>query len=326
MGRHCRNALTVSVSGSPGNNYHYELSNSTTANYSGQSYQMAFQITTTVVNHTPIVNAGSSQILAYPDNIADLNGTVSDDGYPNPPGALTTTWSKTSGPGTVTFGDEHALNTTAAFSEVGTYVLRLTGNDGAASAYDEVTITYTDNYAPSVNAGLDLTIGILDGANLDGTVTDDGLPNPPGTVTTLWTQQSGPGTATFGNANNVDTPVSFSATGTYVLRLTADDSDMSAYDEVTIDVASGSLNNAPAVDAGPDRSIDEGGTASLDGTVSDDGKPNPPAHVTTTWTKTSGPGTVTFGNASAVDTTAGFSATGTYVLRLTASDSQLDEL
>jgi len=35
------------------------------------------------------------------------------------------------------------------------------------------------------------------------------------------------------------------------------------------------------------------------------------------------PGTVTFGNASAVDTTATFSATGSYTLRLTASDSPL---
>jgi hypothetical protein len=37
----------------------------------------------------------------------------------------------------------------------------------------------------------------------------------------------------------------------------------------------------------------------------------------------SGPGPVTFGNASAVDTTASFSAEGAYVLRLTANDSAL---
>ena len=41
------------------------------------------------------------------------------------------------------------------------------------------------------------------------------------------------------------------------------------------------------------------------------------------WTKVSGPGTVSFNNASAVDTTATFSQAGTYVLRLTASDGQL---
>ena len=64
-------------------------------------------------------------------------------------------------------------------------------------------------------------------------------------------------------------------------------------------------------------------TASLSGTVTDDGLPNPPATVTTTWTKVSGPGTVTFASASARATTATFSAAGSYVLRLTASDSAL---
>ena len=45
--------------------------------------------------------------------------------------------------------------------------------------------------------------------------------------------------------------------------------------------------------------------------------------MTTTWTKVSGPGTVTFGNASAKATTATFSVSGSYTLRLTASDSAL---
>jgi hypothetical protein len=43
----------------------------------------------------------------------------------------------------------------------------------------------------------------------------------------------------------------------------------------------------------------------------------------TTWAKVSGPGTVTFANPNAVDTQAGFSAPGVYLLSLTASDGQL---
>ena len=74
----------------------------------------------------------------------------------------------------------------------------------------------------------------INSINLDGTVTDDGLPNPPAAVVTTWTKQSGPGTVTFGNASAVDTSATFSATGTYVLRLTADDDDMVTFDEVTI--------------------------------------------------------------------------------------------
>src|SRR5678815_4692735 len=75
-------------------------------------------------------------------------------------------------------------------------------------------------------------------------------------------------------------------------------------------------NTAPTVSAGPDQTITLPASASLDGTVADDGLPNPPAAFTTAWSTVSGPGTVTFGNAGAIDTTATFSAAGVYVLRL----------
>ena len=128
------------------------------------------------------------------------------------------------------------MDTTATFSTIGTYVLRLTANDSVLSVYDEVTITYMQNQPPVVNAGTDKTVGIEDITTVNGAVTDDGLPDPPNIVTKLWTQQSGPGTATFTNPNALTTTVSFSATGTYVLRLTADDSEFAVYDEVTITV------------------------------------------------------------------------------------------
>jgi len=81
-------------------------------------------------------------------------------------------------------------------------------------------------------------------------------------------------------------------------------------------------NTAPSVSAGPDRTVTLPETASLDGTVTDDGLPSG-GSLTSTWSKVSGPGTVTFGSATAVDTTAAFSTAGTYVLRLHASDSLL---
>jgi uncharacterized protein YjiK len=91
-------------------------------------------------NTAPVVSAGSDQTIALPSN-ASLNGTVSDDGLPNPPGALTTTWSKVSGPGTVTFGNASAVDTTASFSINGEYRLRLTADDSALSTSDDVIIT-----------------------------------------------------------------------------------------------------------------------------------------------------------------------------------------
>ena len=167
---------------------------------------------------------------------------MADDGLPNPPGAVTTTWSKVSGPGTVTFNEASAADTTATFSEDGTYVLRLTGNDGALSASDIVTITVggpPTNQEPQVEAGPDQNIANGQTATLSGTVTDDGLPNPPGAVTSTWSKVSGPGTVTFGNASAVDTTATFSANGTYVLRLTANDGALTQSDTVTVTVSSG---------------------------------------------------------------------------------------
>ncbi|MDX6767580.1 MAG: LamG-like jellyroll fold domain-containing protein [Candidatus Methylacidiphilales bacterium] len=54
--------------------------------------------------------------------------------------------------------------------------------------------------------------------------------------------------------------------------------------------------------------------------VSDDGQPSP---VTTQWNLLSGPAAVTFDNATDRDTRATFIQTGKYILRLTASDSEL---
>jgi hypothetical protein len=82
-------------------------------------------------------------------------------------------------------------------------------------------------------------------------------------------------------------------------------------------------NQAPSVMAGSDQIIDISLNAILDGTVVDDGNPSPPGALTTTWTKISGPGTVSFADASSVDTTVTFSATGDYQLRLMADDSEL---
>jgi sugar lactone lactonase YvrE len=90
-------------------------------------------------NQPPSVNAGPDRAIVLP-NPATLDGTVADDGLPSPP-SLTTTWSRTSGPGTVTFGNPSAVDTTASFSTAGTYVLRLTASDGALSSFDELTVT-----------------------------------------------------------------------------------------------------------------------------------------------------------------------------------------
>jgi hypothetical protein len=87
-----------------------------------------------------------------------------------------------------------------------------------------------------------------------------------------------------------------------------------------------SVNTAPLVAAGADQSIRlPVDTLALNGTVSDDDLPVAD-NLTVTWTQVSGPGTVVFGDAAAVDTDATFSEAGIYVLRLTVSDGELSAM
>lgn len=188
-------------------------------------------------NTAPRVDAGPDATVSLPATAA-LDGTVTDDGLPNPPGATTATWTQASGPGAVTFTDSHAVDTTASFSLPGTYVLRLSATDGALTTADDVTITVLSstpgNAAPTVSAGPDQTVVLPAAASLQGSVSDDGLPDPPGATTISWSRVSGPGTVTFSAPASATTTGSFSAAGTYVLRLTASDSALSSSDDVTV--------------------------------------------------------------------------------------------
>lgn len=83
------------------------------------------------------------------------------------------------------------------------------------------------------------------------------------------------------------------------------------------------FNKAPCVETLSDLSLDLGDVASLDALVTDDGDPDPPARVTTAWSQVSGPGPATIASPSAIETTASFPDAGSYVLRLSANDSQL---
>lgn len=196
----------------------------------------------TASDSPPTVNAGSNQTITLPDS-ADLDGTVTDDGFPDPPGMITLTWTQVSGPGTVTFDNANAVDTTASFSGPGDYVLRLTGDDGVFSNSSEVTIIVNPapppppppvNQSPTVNAGPDQTVTLASGATLDGTVKDDGLPSS--IVITVWSKVSGPGTVTFGDEHTINTTAHFNQAGTYVLGLNASDGSLQANDEVTVTV------------------------------------------------------------------------------------------
>ncbi|HZN38533.1 MAG TPA: hypothetical protein VFD82_06995 [Planctomycetota bacterium] len=196
----------------------------------------------TGTNQPPTVNAGPDVTIAFP-SAASLAGSATDDGFLGP---LTIQWSKLSGPGTATFAAPNQAATTVAFSVAGSYSLQLRASDGEFTRTDTVLVTVQPpNLAPTVNAGLDLTILITSAAHLVGTVTDDGLPGGP--LTIQWSKSTGPGTANFTTPTQPVTNVSFSAAGIYTLQLSASDGALTRTDSVVVTVdAVGSIVRAIA--------------------------------------------------------------------------------
>nr|WP_233566685.1 DUF5695 domain-containing protein [Cohnella endophytica] len=131
------NVAAGSVNVTAGNKATINLSIGTAA-----TYDVKLQQGTPPANTAPVVSAGTNATFTLPANVV-LAGTATDDGLPN--GTLTTTWSLQSGPGTATFANASALNTTATVSTAGTYVFKLTASDGSLSSSS--TVTHTVNAA-----------------------------------------------------------------------------------------------------------------------------------------------------------------------------------
>jgi hypothetical protein len=140
-----------------------------------------FVFTTGPANQAPVVSAGAGQTITLPSSAA-LQGSATDDGLPNPPASLIYAWNKMSGPGTVTFADPSQAQTTSAFSQAGTYVLRLVAFDGQLAGYADVQIIVNPvpppavqfsaaTYAVSEAAGFATITVTRSGTDLSGTST-----------------------------------------------------------------------------------------------------------------------------------------------------------
>jgi hypothetical protein len=138
-----------------------------------------------------------------------------------------------------------------AYTKTGAGDTAAASSENTAALAPKLVVSYgtttPTNTAPTVNAGADQSVTLRTSANLDGTVTDDGLPSGS-TVTHTWSKVSGPGTVTFGNASAAATTASFSVAGTYLLRLTATDGSLSSSDDVQVTVGSTPPPPPPAGD------------------------------------------------------------------------------
>ena len=355
-------------------------------------------------NRAPVVDAGPDATVTLPAS-ASVAGTASDDGLPAG-SALAVTWSKVSGPGTVSFGDANAVATTASFSAAGDYVLRLGATDGELSTNDTTTVHVlaegsttvatvrstvaagSDDAEESPSGSVDLTSSDIELVTDGSKVQTVGLRFPgvnvpksaqvtaasiqfqtdevstdaasltiqaqaadnPGTFTATsrnvssrartaaavtWVPPTWPTAGARGAAQRTTdlTQVTqevvnragwapgnamvFVLTGTGRRTAEAFEGTGAPTLEVTYTVGGGgpAPNAAPVVGAGPDRSVTLPASASLSGTVTDDGLPAGGA-LTALWSVASGPGPVSFANATAPSTTASFTAAGQYILRL----------
>ncbi len=95
---------------------------------------------TTPVNTSPVVVLSSNYSTSINTPVS-ISSIVTDDGLPANPGRVTYNWSKVSGTGTVTFDTPNSNNVNATFSAIGSYIIKLTANDGALSTEKQTTIT-----------------------------------------------------------------------------------------------------------------------------------------------------------------------------------------
>jgi hypothetical protein len=268
-----------------------------------------------------------------------LDAQVEDDGNPDPPGMVTVAWSQTAGPGTAVFDDEAAVDTGVTADLPGTYILRLTADDGDVKTFDEVTLEVTASGPAVLLAATDGGTGVVEGGAGDTyTVVLSEAPTHDVTLTVSPdTQlQATPGTLVF-------SPTDWDAPQTVTVSAVDDDADEGEhtgfishttssadpdYDnlvtaDLLVSITDNDLNLPPSVVLGlpDDVAIPADVGLWLEATVTDDSKPQP-ANLNSTWSLVSAPagGTATFDDSTAVETGVIFDVAGEYVLRLTADD------
>ena len=271
----------------------------------------------------PITSPGTLTANAGPDQVSTNPQLVVLSGSGNNTNGGTITsyqWSKISGP-----SQYYMLYPTSATNWLnslvsGTYVFRLTVTDNQGNtAFDDVQLTMNvpvANKAPTANAGQSQTITLpTSTVTLSGSATD-----ADGTIASYqWTKVSGPTLFTITSPAAAATQITGLAQGTYVFRLTAtDDKGATGTADVTV-IVSAQLtpSTGPVVNAGPDQISDNPLLVVLSGSATDT-----ETITSYQWTKVSGPAQFNILSPNAASTWMNSVVPGTYVFRLTATNSK----
>ncbi|MFK7913039.1 MAG: PKD domain-containing protein [Pseudomonadales bacterium] len=272
-------------------------------------------------NGAPVASAGPDQNVSVGTRV-QMNGTGSMD--PNDD-SLTYAWllnSKPSGSSAV-LNRSNIVAPRFTADQAGTYVLRLTVNDGSQSSVeDSVVITASSgNSAPVADAGSNVSAEVGGLITLDGRNSSDADGDSLSYQWSLSNRPSG-STAVLSSPTNSRPSLSIDVAGTYVASLVVSDGQLSsAADAVTITAASG--NRAPNANAGANQTVATGATVTLNGTASSDADGDSLGY---SWTLTSRPSGSAAALINPTSDTPRFTTdrAGTYVARLIVNDGQVD--
>ncbi len=180
------------------------------------------------------------QPLANPVVLPNAESTLRIAATATGTGPITYAWSTLSveegGNGTVSFGNPAAADTTVRISETGRYIVRCTATNSAVSSSADLTI----DVGPPADDDFSQTVAVID-PGLAPTAAAGFIATLAGSVSNAsssqWTLVSGPGTASFFNSASPTTPVVFSQSGSYILRLTATTAIGQAWRDLAVTVS-----------------------------------------------------------------------------------------
>lgn len=268
------------------------------------------------VNIPPVANAGLDKAITLPTNTVVITGSATDaDGT-----LESSVWEQVSGPNAAIINNPFEFEITVSGLIEGIYVfnLRVTDNEGTTDS-DQMQVVVNPeppNIPPVANTGANQEITLpINAVTFNGSGTD-----PDGTVVSfLWSQVSGPNTATSTNVNQQSITFSNLIAGLYTFRLTVTDNRGAAGQrDVTVKVNPQPINIPPAANAGTDITITLPiNTTTLNGSGNDpDG-----TIVSHAWTQISGPSIASFSAPSNASTGLSNLVEGIYVFRLTVTDN-----
>jgi hypothetical protein len=259
----------------------------------------------------PIANAGASQTSTVGKTVT-LNGS----GSSTPSGTLSYSWQFTSRPPGSASALMNPLSVMPSFvvDVAGSYVVKLTVSNGAASSSASVTIS-TTAVPPVANAGPNQTVALGATVVLNGTGSTDAGGNPITYSWTLLTRPIGSAAALTGAATVSPTFVA-DKPGTYVAQLIVNDG-FSSSTPITVTITT--LNTPPVANAGTGQVVSVGSQVQLNGTGSTDVDGNP---LTYQWSLTTVPfaSLAVLSNPAAVNPTFVVDLAGTYVAQLIVND------